>query len=226
MCKQLQFLLLMITSLLLSACDDGVITFPVPEPAMVRIINVTQNVPIARVVFDSTIVTEAARGKSSTYTQVSAGRPITFTLGSPTTTYRSNLRYTFGGNARVILFARGDTNGLVEFRREIQDTILPSTSPSAVIRFTHMAENVDKAYFVEVWSNGTRLMGQDFEPGISSPSYTAIQPGTYSFEIREAGTTNVLARLSNVPLLSGSSYMLYTFDSDNNRTDDINVDIF
>lgn len=89
-----------------------------------------------------------------------------------------------------------------------------------------MAENVDKAYFVEVWSNGTRLMSQEYEPGISSPSYTAIKPGTYDFEIREAGTTNVLTKLSNVSITNGMSYMLYTYDALQGKTDDITLDIF
>jgi len=218
--------LAMVVALLISACSDGVITFPIPDPAKVRIVNVTQNVPVTRVVFDSTIVVDAARGKASDFVQVAAGRPVQFTLGTPNSVYRSNLRYTLGGDARVILFARGDTNGLVEFRREIQDTLLSAQSANAVIRFTHMAENVEKAYFVEVWSNGTRLMSQEYEPGISSPNYTSIQPGTYSFEVREAGTTNVLARLQNVSITRGGSFMLYTYDAEPGRTDDIKLDIF
>lgn len=210
----------------MSSCSDGVITFPTPDPAQIRIVNVTQNVPVTRVVFDSTVTVDANRGKASDYVQVAAGRPLQFTLGSPVKVFRSNLRYTLGGNARVILFARGDTNGLVEFRREIQDTTISAQSPDALIRFTHMAENVDKAYFVEVWSNGTRLMSQEYEPGISSPSYTAIKPGTYDFEIREAGTTNVLTKLSNVSITNGMSYMLYTYDALQGKTDDITLDIF
>ncbi|MEY2719064.1 MAG: hypothetical protein RLZZ273_430 [Bacteroidota bacterium] len=211
---------------LASSCSDGVITFPTPDPAQVRIVNVTQNVAVTRVVFDSTIIVDAQRGKASDYVQVAAGRPLQFTLGSPAKVFRSNLRYTLGGSARVILFARGDTNGLVEFRREIQDTLISAQSPEALIRFTHMAENVDKAYFVEVWSNGARLMSQEYEPGISSPSYTPIKPGKYDFEIREAGTTNVLTKLSNVSITNGQSYMLYTYDAVAGTIDNITLDIF
>ncbi|MBM4178460.1 MAG: DUF4397 domain-containing protein [Ignavibacteria bacterium] len=224
--KQRTHIAILFIAIHATSCGDGVITFPVPDPAQVRIVNVTQNVPTVRVIFDSTIVVDAQRGKASNFAQVAAGRPIAFTLGSPSTVFRSNLRYTLGGNARVILFARGDTNGLVEFRREIQDTTIPSQSPNSVIRFTHMAENVDKAYFVEVWSNGTRLMAQDYEPGISSPAYTVLQPGTYSFEIREAGTTNVLATLKDVTITAARSYMLYTYDRQQQATDNITLDIF
>ncbi|MBL0322654.1 MAG: DUF4397 domain-containing protein [Ignavibacteria bacterium] len=133
-------------------CESGVITFPTPDPASVLIVNTTQNVPTVRVTMDSTINVDVTRGDASAYTQVAAGRPVTFFIGSPTTVYRDNLRYTLGGNGRVILFVRGDTTSLVEFRREIQDTVMPAGSTSSVIRFTHMAENVDKAYFLEFGS--------------------------------------------------------------------------
>lgn len=218
--------LLAFAAALMSSCSDGVITFPTPDPARVRIVNVTQNVSVARVVFDSTIVVDAPRGQASAFTEVPAGRPVVMTLGTPTKVFRSSLKYTLGGNARVILFAKGDSNGLVEFRREIQDTILPTVSTKAVVRFTHMAENVDKAYFVELWCNGKQLMPQEFEPGISSPTYTTLEPGTYSFEIREAGTTNVLATRPNVQISAGVSYMLFTFDTTPGLTDQLTLSIF
>ncbi|HLP27523.1 MAG TPA: hypothetical protein VK147_02705 [Candidatus Didemnitutus sp.] len=208
-------------------CESGVITFPTPDPAAVRIVNTTQNVPIVRVTMDSTINVDVARGLTTEYTPVAAGRPITFQIGSPTTLYRDNLRYTLGGNGRVILFVRGDTSSLVEFRREIQDTMLSPGTTSSVIRFTHMAENVDRAYFLEVWiTGGTRLLPEEYEPGISSPFYHGIEPGTYSFEVREGGTTNVLAVLPNVQISSGRSYMLYTYDAEPPTLDRISLSIF
>lgn len=208
-------------------CESGVITFPTPDPASVLIVNTTQNVPTVRVTMDSTINVDVTRGNASAYTQVAAGRPVTFFIGSPSTVYRDNLRYTLGGNGRVILFVRGDTNSLVEFRREIQDTVMPAGSTSSVIRFTHMAERVDKAYFLEVWiTGGPRLLPEEYEIGISSPVYHGIEPGTYSFEVREGGTTNVLAVLPNVQISAGRSYMLYTFDAEPPTVDSISLSIF
>lgn len=220
-------LLGLIASIALVGCESGVITFPAPDPAFVRIANVTQNVPISRVTIDSTIGVDITRGEASSFTEVSAGRPIVFTIGSPEKVYRNNLKYTFGGGGRVILFVRGDTTSLVEFRREIQDTLLPTDAPTSVIRFTHMAETVDKAYFLEVWiTGGERLLPEEFEPGISSLTYKNIQPGTYTFEVREGRTTNVIATLPNVTIIPGQSYMLYTYDAEPPLVDRVTLKIF
>ncbi|MEN9282178.1 MAG: hypothetical protein RL594_1113 [Bacteroidota bacterium] len=213
-------------ALLVSACQDGVLNFPTPEPALVRIVNVTANLSRARVTIDSTTLIEADRGAASEFASVAAGRQLQVQVGSPQRAFRTNLKYTLGGGARVILFVRGDTTSLIEFRREIQDTVLPPSAATSVIRFTHMAENVDKGYFVEVWQrNGQQLFPIEFEPGISSRSYYAIAPGTYSFEVREAGTTNVLARLENITIGSAESRMLYTYNT-SSVTDDITLAIF
>lgn len=213
--------------MLLVSCQSGVITFPTPDPAAVRIVNVTQNVPITRVTMDSTIAVDAGRGNASGYTSVAAGRPIAFTIGNTAKVYRDNLKYTLGGLGRVILFVRGDSTSLVEFRREIQDTLMPTSSTTAVIRFTHMAELVDKAYFLEVWIvGGPRLLPEEYEPGISSISFKGIQPGIYSFEVREARTTNVIATLPNVTVTAGVSYMLYTYDTAPPTIDNVTLKIF
>ena len=218
--------LMALIAFVMIGCQDGVLTFPTPEPALMRIVNVTLNVPRARVIIDSTTVIEANRGEASEFVEVAAGRQINVQLGSSNRIYRSNLRYTLGGSGRVILFVRGDTTKLVEFRREIQDTLLPDTTQSSFVRFTHMAENVDSGYFLELWiTGGPRVFTDEFEPGISSRSYFPLTSGTYSFEVREAGTTNVLARLSNVVIDSGRSYMLYTYDA-SDSIDDMSLAIF
>jgi len=218
--------LMALIAFVMIGCQDGVLTFPTPEPALMRIVNVTLNVPRARVIIDSTTVIEANRGEASEFVEVAAGRQINVQLGSSNRIYRSNLRYTLGGSGRVILFVRGDTTKLVEFRREIQDTLLPDTAQSSFVRFTHMAENVDSGYFLELWiTGGPRVFTDEFEPGISSRSYFPLTSGTYSFEVREAGTTNVLARLSNVVIDSGRSYMLYTYDA-SDSIDDMSLAIF
>ncbi len=197
-----------------TSCSDGVIVFPTPESAFVRIINTSRNLAPSRITIDSSTIIDTERGLFSTYTPAAAGRPIQFDIGSTTKDYRTGLRYTLGGGARIILFVRGDTSSTVEFRREIQDTVLPSNASESVIRFTHMAEFTDKAYFVEVWTSaGTKLFPEEYEPGISSRFYARIAPGTYSFELREAGTTTVVATLQNVVVVPGRSYMLYSYDS-------------
>jgi len=126
----------------------------------------------------------------------------------------------------VMLFAYGSKGTVVEFRRAIQDTTLPASS-NPVIRFTHMAQNVDRYATLEVWiKGGQRLIAEDFDPGLTSLAYTSLSPGTYSFELREYQTTNVVAELNNVAIEPGRSYMLYSWDAAPPALDSISLSIF
>lgn len=199
----------------IAGCSDGVITFPAPEPAQIRVVNATINVPLLRVTIDSSSYVDVARGAASSFTTVPAGRPATFFFGSPSRTYRSDLRFTLGGSARVLLFIWGDSSSVIEYRRVIQDTLLPAGTPNAFVRFTHMGGSTGSGFYeVDVWINGqTKLTQEYFEPGASSASYSTLQPGRYSFELRESGTSTVLATLADVELRAGTSYMLFSFDA-------------
>lgn len=210
----------------ISGCSDGVLTFPTPDPALVRIVNTTQDVAQLSVVIDASVTVTAARGASADTVRAAAGRPIGFVLKEGETDLRRDtLFYTLGGDGRIILFARGSKQNVVEFRRVIQDTVLaPSDMP--VIRFTHMAENTDQYISLEVWiTGGEQLFGEVFDPGLSS-KYQELTPGTYNFELREAGTTNVVATLTNVQITAGRSYMLYSWDTAPPALDQVTLSIF
>jgi hypothetical protein len=212
--------------LLLAGCDDGVLTFPEPAPANVRVVNTTQDVADLTVVVDAAQTVHAVRGAASTFAQSPAGRPVGFLLKDGNTELRDTLYYTLGGNAKVILFTYGAKTGVVEFRDAIQDTTL-SSDANPVIRFTHMATNVNQFSTLEVWlKGGSRLMQEDFDPGLTSSGYTSLAPGTYSFEVREYKTTNVAATLENVVLERGKSYMLYTWDAEPPTEDKVALSIF
>ena len=213
--KLLVRLLLTSSCLALVACSDGVISFPTPEPAQLRIVNTTSNVPQLRVTIDSSSYVDVARGAASDFTSVPAGRQVKFFFGSPSRNYRTDLRFTLGGSARVLLFVWGDSSSVIEYRREIQDTVLPAGTTQAFVRFTHMGGSTGVGFYeVDVWVNGqTKLTPDFFDPGKSSAQYSQLAPGTYTFEIRESGTTTVLATLPNVQLQAGTSYMLYSYDA-------------
>ncbi|NQW29266.1 MAG: hypothetical protein HQ472_01975 [Ignavibacteria bacterium] len=193
-----------------------------------RIVNTTEDIDPLSVFIDGSIRATANRGSFSAEVTAPAGRPISFVLMEKDSALRRDtLYYTLGGSGKIILFTRGSKKNLVEFRRVIQDTLLPMGSANSVIRFTHMAELVDKAVTLEVWVKGAgRLFPEDFDPGLSSPSYTDIAPGTYTFEIREYRTTNVLIELPNVVIQSGKSYMLYTYDAQPPNVDAMGVSVF
>ncbi len=219
-------LLILLSVIALTSCDDGVLTFPDPAPATVRVVNVTQDVQVLSVLVNGSTTVSAQRGMVTDQTQSPAGRPVSFLLLEGAAPLRDTLFYTLGGSATVILFARGSKVNVVEFRRAIQDTALPADA-DPVIRFTHMAENVNQYVTLEVWlKGGSRLMSEDFDPGFTSTGYTTLSPGTYSFEVREYQTTNVAASLENVTLERGKSYMLYTWDAQPPTEDMLSLSIF
>lgn len=217
-------------ALLAGGCEDGVLTFPMPNPALVRIANVTLNVPRARVFIDSSTTIDINRGEASSFVEVAAGREVPFQIESATRVFLRDAKYSLGGDGRVILFVRGDTtrgkNGVLFSSVPVYDTLLPAGSKSAVIRFSHMAEEVDLGSSTELWITGGRIVDSKvFIPGESSTRYNSIDPGEYSFELREAGTTTVLSRLNNITIEPGRSYMIYSYNR-SAALDDINLAIF
>lgn len=218
--------LLLLTAIIVG-CNDGVLNFPQPAPASVRVVNVTQDVAELGVVVEGTSNIRVSRGTASTEFDVTAGRPISFVFKEGDSVLRRDtLFYTLGGDARVILFAKGTKTNLVEFRKAIQDTTLSGTA-MAFLRFTHMAEFVNRAEFVELWIEGGQKVFDDlFLPGISSTTYAQLAPGTYSFVLREEGSGVELGRLANVSLSASMSYMLYSYDAAPPAIDSIAMNIF
>jgi hypothetical protein len=216
-------------AILLTGCEQDVLTFPDLEPAHVRIVNTTQDVEQLNVVVDRSSTVTAARGAATGLAPAESGRLVSFVLKDGDKVLggegRDTVYYILGGGAKVILFARGSTSNVVEFRRAIQDTTL-SPNDDPVIRFTHMAEQTDRFVTLEVWfKGGEKVFDAEFDPGLSS-TYVSLPPGTYSFELREWGGPAVAAELVNVELKKGTSYMLYAWDAAPPTLDAVSLSIF
>lgn len=224
--KHLLTLSLFVCLIVLGGCNENILVFPTLDPALVRIVNTTQDVGTLDVVVDGSATVTSQRGFVTEYTSSPAGRPVGFVLnenGEPLR--RDTLFYTLGGNAKVILFARGAKATLVEFRRAIQDTTLAPTD-DPVIRFTHMAENTDFFVTLELFfKGGEKVYDEEFDPGLSS-GYASLAPGTYSFEVRSWETGDVAATLENVEIKSGQAYMLYAWDENPPAVDQVALSVF
>ncbi|MBU3741938.1 MAG: hypothetical protein FGM24_06585 [Candidatus Kapabacteria bacterium] len=214
----------------LSACNESVLDFPVPTPAKVRIVNTSRDADTLGVVIDSTIKLAVARGAVSAAADVSAGRPITFIV-----TYqgvqigRDTARYTLGANGSMVLFARGSKQKLLSFNSPVQDTTLAADEPNAFVKFTNACEYdfVEAGGLVELFTGtGDRVFKEQYPPDITSPHWSRVAPGTYTFVLREAGTTRELARIDNVTLAAGKSYMIFCYDRNPPALDDIGLSIF
>ena len=142
------------------------------------------------------------------------GRPVSFTFNeNGKSIRRDTLYYTLGSNANLILFVKGSAKGLVEFFSIAQqDTTLPASAPNAVIRFTHAALESFGAQTVKVFANGNQLFNEEFDPGITSTKFLQIPPGSYTFELRDAFTNNVVGTIGAIQISAGVSYMLFSYD--------------
>lgn len=216
--------------LTLAGCNESVLEFPLPTPARVRIVNTSRDADTIGVVIDSTIALGVARGDVSPFVEVGAGRPITFIV-----TYRGAIigrdtsKYTMGSNGSIILFARGSKSKLVSFNSPVQDTVLAADEANAFLKFTNACEYdyVEAGGLVEVFSgSGDKIFKEQYPPDITSPRWSRMAPGTYTFIVREAGTTRELTRIENVVLQAGKSYMLYSYDRNPPALDDIGLRIF
>jgi hypothetical protein len=222
--------LCLLSGLAASACDEDVLTFPTLEPARIRIVNTAIGTPFLQFVIDSTIVIDVPYSDVSTSTNIPAGRPIPFVInvnGRPAG--RDTSRYTFGTSGASFLVSTSTTPGNYTIVSPIRDTILPAGVPNGYIKFLHAVnpELADRSFEVEVILNtDTRLFGtRTFEPYVSSPNFAQLAPGTYSFRIQEAGGTTVFARLDNVIIEAGKSYLLYSFLSQPATADGIALKI-
>jgi hypothetical protein len=111
----------------------------------------------------------------------------------------------------------------------VQDTALAVDEPNAFVKFTNASEYdfVEAGGLVEVFTGtGDKVFKEQYPPDITSPRWSRIAPGTYTFILREAGTTRELARLDNVLLKAGASYMLFSYDRNPPTLDDIGLAIF
>lgn len=207
-------ILSIVSVLLLISCTENVLVFPDSKPARVRIVNITQDVSNLEVSIDKQTPLVAERGGSVLASNFPAGRPVSFTFSEQgKLVRRDTLYYTLGSNANLILFVKGSAKGLVEFFSVAQqDTVLPRDASNAVLRFTHGALESLGAQTVLVFANGTQLMTEEYDPGITSSKYYSLAPGLYNFELRDAFTNEVVGVKTNVQISAAQSYMLFSFD--------------
>lgn len=214
----------------LVGCNESVLDFPTPTPATVRIVNTSRDVDTLGVVIDSTMTVLVPRTAVSQQLEVSAGRPISFLVTFRGAAIgRDTARYTLGAAGSIVLFARGSRTNIVSFNQPVQDTTLAPSEPNAYVRFTNACEYdfVEAGSLVELYtSEGNKVFREQYPPDITSPTWSRMAPGTYTFVLREAGTTNVLARLENVMLSAGKTYMIFSYDRTPPTIDDVGLAIF
>jgi hypothetical protein len=198
-------------------CNTGVLVLPELQPASITFVNVTTDIQNLEVVVDGQNTLVVPRTQTTTIANVPSGRMVGFYLqNGGRGLRRDTLFYTLGANASLIMFVKGGSASLVEFfGRPLQDTLIPPTASKGYVRFTHAAENTPtllEPFSVQIFMDGQLLFPQEYLPGLTSPSFAAVEPGTYTFEVRDSITGAVLATKNGVSISAGSSTMIFTYD--------------
>lgn len=212
-------------SLLAMSCSEDVLTFPELEPARIRIVNVAPGIESLQFVIDSSIVLNVPFSEISPSTAIPSGRPIPFVInvnGRPAS--RDTSRFTFGTSGASFLATISLTPGNYSIVSPIRDTILPANVPNGYVKFLHGVSD-DRFFEVEVYYTQEEPLfaSRTFDPYSSSPNFAQLSPGTYTFYLREAGSSTEFARLENVRIDAGRSYLLYSHPS--SAGDGINLKI-
>jgi len=209
-----------VAMVLLTGCDEAILQFPDLLPASVRVLNATDNADTLGIIIDSVTSVSIRRTELTDPISIAAGRrvPFVFTYkGLPIG--RDTAQFTLGANGRIMLIARGSKDRIIRFLPPVLDTILPSGTANAFIKFTHAVEhdNVSRFYSVQLWRSGStteQLLPQNFDPDQTSRSWHALAPGQYTFEVRARNTSDVAATLGPIALVAGKSYFVFTTDID------------
>lgn len=197
------------------SCDEDVLTFPELEPARIRIVNVAPGIESLQFVIDSSTILNVPFSELSAPTEIPAGRPIPFVInvnGRPAS--RDTSRFTFGTSGSSFLATISLTPGNYSIVSPIRDTILPTNVPNGYVKFLHGVSD-DRFFEVEVYyaQDQSLFASRTFDPYSSSPNFAQLSPGTYTFYLREPGGSTEFARLENVRIDAGRSYLLYSHSS-------------
>jgi hypothetical protein len=203
-----------VCGLLFSSCDEDVLVSS-GYKANVQFVNVIQNAPTMSVnVRQIPLITGLPYGVSSGYRSVEAGRPQSFQIiNAEGANIGGANSYTLGQNGNYTIFAFTSANRL---------TLLPlidslKTEPAGKVRFrfAHLDESVEEVEAFLLKEGTTELIAPfpfSYYSGENS-QYAAIEPGVYSFILREPGSDVDVARLDNIQFSTQKNYTFYTYNS-------------
>lgn len=175
------------------------------ETSYIRIFHASPNAPAVDVYANGVLLARNLQYRGFTeYLRVSPGA-YTITV-YPAGTQQSPV---LGGNLSIpprSIFTVAAIGMLPNIRLLlIPDPVMPLPANKVYVRFGHLspnAPNVDVAL-----SDGNRLFNNVGYPGVTG--YVLLDPGTYVFEIRIAGTNQMVLYVPNITLIPNRFYSVY-----------------
>lgn len=186
-----------------TACGDDDSVSPNPGKARVMAIHAAPNAPGIDVYVDNKLVQSNLTFPNNTqYIEVLAGlRSIKVNVaGTAITVFDQTIP--FAENKNYSAFAT-DSSGTLDALL-LEDNLTAPASGKAHVRFIHLSSN---APAVDVVADGEVILSNvSFKDVIN---FTAFDAGTYSVQVREAGTANVVLNVGNITLTGGKIYTVF-----------------
>ncbi len=175
-----------------------------PQTANIMVIHASPDAPGVDILVDNTVaVANLTFPNNSGYRQVTAGiRNIKANVaGTATTVIQANVPV--AGGVTYSVFATDSVASLAPLL--LVDTLTTPAAGKAHVRFVHLSPN---APAVDITlTDGTVVFGNKLFQ--ESTSFTPLDAGTYTLQVRAAGTTTVVLELPPITLVAGKIYTVF-----------------
>ncbi len=197
----------------LASCDKD---DPAPPPVQGKILvtHASPNAPGVDLLVDNTKVNSAALlfPNNTGYLSVNVGTRNVKVNATGTSTTVINADLTISKDKNYSVFA---TNNLASIGAiVVEDNLATPATGKAHIRFFHLSPGAPSvtvgvlsgATFTPVFSNRTF---ETQSTATANSAFTPVDAGTYTFDVRVAGTTNSVLNLPGIALQSGKIYTVF-----------------
>ena len=202
------FALTLITLTLVS-CEDDDDDMETPK-AQVMVVHASPNAPAVDVRINNTVaLTNLAYPSNSSYNAVNAGTANLKVSPTGTTTYVIDANVTLAANTNYSVFAIDSVSKIKA--AVVTDNLAAPAAGKAHVRFFHFSANAP-AVDIAVAGGPVLFSNRSFNDQGTNTSvinFTPVDAGSYTLEVRAAGTTPAILTIPNVALTAEKIYTVF-----------------
>jgi hypothetical protein len=195
-----------------TGCDEDVLV-STEKTASLQVVNGHSQIQAMDITVQDRPFAEALPlGIATGYRSVEAGILQNIQINSAGTRIGEQ-SYTFAQNGHYTVFAFNSTGRLTFL--PLIDSLKTDPAGKVRFRFAHLDESVEEVEAFLLKEGTTEVIAPfplSYYNGENS-QYAAVEPGVYSFIIREPGSDDDVARLDNIQFSSQKNYTFYTYNS-------------